>query len=77
MVSLNPLNLFKPSKDESSTQNANPSFDPNTLQMVQPGNAPTMTANNEGVVTEQPGRQEQMGSSVQLRGGGGGFCCGL
>ncbi|KAL4968329.1 uncharacterized protein BDV14DRAFT_167772 [Aspergillus stella-maris] len=76
MVSLNPLALFK-SKDDSTTQNTNPSFDPNTLQMVQPGNAPTMTAANEGVVAEQPRRQEQMDSSVQLRGGGGGFCCGM
>ncbi|KAL4939944.1 hypothetical protein BDV06DRAFT_224549 [Aspergillus oleicola] len=78
MVSFNPLNLFKSSKEESTNQNANPSFDPNTLQMVQPGNAPTMTANNEGVVAEQPARQEQMNSSMQLRGGGGGgFCCGI
>ncbi|EAA61380.1 hypothetical protein AN7329.2 [Aspergillus nidulans FGSC A4] len=70
------FSLFKSSKQESSAQNADPKFDPNTLTMIQPGspNAPTMNAN--GVVTEQPARQDEM--SMHLRGGGGGgFCCGL
>ncbi|KAL4787972.1 hypothetical protein BJX76DRAFT_353767 [Aspergillus varians] len=80
MVSFNPLALFKSSKQDSTnqTQNANPTFDPNTLTMVQPGSpsAPSMDAN--GIVSEQPGRQEQMNSSMQLRGGGGGgICCGV
>ncbi|KAL2797582.1 hypothetical protein BJX66DRAFT_334895 [Aspergillus keveii] len=79
MVSFNPLNLFKSSKTSESTenQNQNPTFDPNTLTMVQPGRteAPSMEGNN-GVVSEQPGRQEPM--EMQLRGGGGGgFCCGM
>ncbi|KAL2819197.1 hypothetical protein BJX63DRAFT_428848 [Aspergillus granulosus] len=78
MVSFNPLNIFKSNKTSESTeaQNQNPTFDPNTLQMVQPGRteAPSMGAN--GVVNEQPARQEQM--QMQLRGGGeAGFCCGL
>ncbi|KAL4761040.1 uncharacterized protein BDW70DRAFT_136658 [Aspergillus foveolatus] len=70
------FSLFKSSKQESSAQNADPKFDPNTLTMIQPGspNAPIVNAN--GVVTEQPARQEEM--SMHLRGGGGGgFCCGL
>ncbi|KAL6230891.1 hypothetical protein BDW75DRAFT_244431 [Aspergillus navahoensis] len=69
------FSLFKSSKQESNAQNADPKFDPKTLTMIQPvsPNAPTLDAN--GVVAEQPARQEQM--SMQLRGGGGGFCCGL
>ncbi|KAJ0419020.1 hypothetical protein BJY00DRAFT_314471 [Aspergillus carlsbadensis] len=79
MVSFNPLNLFKSTNASESTenQNQNPTFDPNTLTMVQPGRteAPSMEASN-GVVSEQPARQEQM--DMQLRGGGGGgFCCGV
>ncbi|KAL4903201.1 hypothetical protein BDW74DRAFT_156833 [Aspergillus multicolor] len=71
------FSFFKSSKQESAnSQNAEPTFDPNTLQMVQPGSpsAPNMNAN--GVVAEQPARQEQM--SMGLRGGGeAGFCCGM
>ncbi|KAL3478691.1 hypothetical protein BJX99DRAFT_224181 [Aspergillus californicus] len=74
MISFNPLSLFK-SSDAPSTntqQTHNPTFDPNTMTMVQPGspNAPRME--RDGVVAEQPARQEEM----QLRGGGG-FCCGI
>ncbi|OJJ65099.1 hypothetical protein ASPSYDRAFT_39896 [Aspergillus sydowii CBS 593.65] len=82
MVSFNPLSLFKSSRDEQA--NSNPTFDPNTLTMVQPGspNGPSMNANNNsnGVVSEQPVRQEQMGTGNDLHlrgGGGGGFCCGI
>ncbi|KAL4912362.1 hypothetical protein BDW62DRAFT_215077 [Aspergillus aurantiobrunneus] len=80
MVSFNPLSLFKSSKNSTENQNANPTFDPNTLTMVQPPNAPTMNANanaNEhGVVSEQPAKPEEM--SMHLRGGGGGgVCCGI
>ncbi|KAL4931971.1 uncharacterized protein BDV17DRAFT_229802 [Aspergillus undulatus] len=79
MVSFNPLSFFKSSKESTTDNaNANPTFDPDTLQMVQPGNAPNMTASNQGVVSEQPRQQEQMNTSMQLRGGGqAGFCCGI
>ncbi|KAL5335422.1 hypothetical protein BJX70DRAFT_401629 [Aspergillus crustosus] len=68
---------FFTSKDSSSNQNHDPKFDPNTLTMVQPSspNAPS----TEKIVDEQPGRQEEMNpnQNLQLRGGGGGFCCGV
>ncbi|KAL4883388.1 hypothetical protein BJY04DRAFT_184547 [Aspergillus karnatakaensis] len=68
---------FFTSKESSSNHNQNPTFDPNTLTMVQPSspNAPS----TEQVVNEQPTRQENMSTdnAMQLRGGGGGFCCGL
>ncbi|KAL4807591.1 hypothetical protein BDV18DRAFT_158809 [Aspergillus unguis] len=72
------LDLFK-SKDTSANQNENPTFDPNSLTMVQPGSARNMDMNaNNGVVSEQPARQEQMEPNMQLRGGGGGgLCCGI
>ncbi|KAL4907759.1 hypothetical protein BDW74DRAFT_175541 [Aspergillus multicolor] len=81
MVSFNPFNLFKFSRDTSAPEqnNVNPTFDPNTLTMVQPGspNAPTM--NSERVVSEQPGHQQGTQTQMQLRGGHGdeGCCCGL
>ncbi|KAL4871107.1 hypothetical protein BDV12DRAFT_164804 [Aspergillus spectabilis] len=71
------FSFFTSSKDASSTQtqNQNPTFDPNTLTMVQPNspNAPS----SDRVVDEQPTRQEEM-TTMQLRGGGGGdVCCGV